>query len=371
MYNPFQRPKALAIILGILIVLLGLFTLTLIIYTSDKGVIAKGVVLEFPLGNLRLEEAKSKLEQIKTDDLARIVYFTAEGKDFPINMKELGLTYTYEEELQQAYQIGRDGTLWNKAFNKFKARIKGITFKSQYQWNNQLLTATLGKSLSDLNIPAENARFSVTSKDTLEIVPEKPGKQVDIDSLITSVKQLPQNQTKSIPIPFKVVAPTITKAALDKLKMTEIGSYTTYFDPGQIGRTENIKLAAKALDGTLLKPEEVFSFNQIVGPRTVESGYQMAIIIEGDKFVPGLGGGVCQVSSTLYNAVQQASLSVVERSHHSLSVTYVPQGQDATVAYPTLDFKFKNDSGSYLLIRSKISNNTLTFALYGEKKESA
>lgn len=115
----------------------------------------------------------------------------------------------------------------------------------------------------------------------------------------------------------------------------------------------------------VLKPGEEFSFNQTVGPRTVEKGYQMAMIIEGDQFVPGLGGGVCQVSSTLYNAVRKANLRVIERAHHSLSVTYVPPGQDATVAYPVLDFKFKNDSEGYLLIRSTLDNNTVAFNIFG------
>lgn len=370
MHNPVKEHKTIAIIAGIVIILLGFFTLALIIYTSDKAVIAEGVVLEVPIGNLSLDEAKSKLEKIRAEDLNHPIHFTSDGKDFPISLKELGLTWTYDTELQQAYQIGRDGTLLRKALSKFKAS-KGITFNPQYHWDDQLLAAALNKSLSKLNIPAEDARFTVSSDNSLEIVPEKVGKQVDIDALISSIKLLPPIQTESIPIPIKESAPAITKTVLENLKMTEIGSYTTHFDPNQIGRSQNVRLAAKAIDGTLLKPEEIFSFNQVVGPRTSEAGYQMAIIIEGDKFVPGLGGGVCQVSSTLYNAVQQASLSIIERSHHSLAVTYVPQGQDATVAYSSIDFKFRNDSGSYLLIRSNISGNTLTFSLYGKEKNKA
>jgi len=149
-----------------------------------------------------------------------------------------------------------------------------------------------------------------------------------------------------------------------------LSDYTTSFDPNQKERTLNIKLAAKAIDGMLLKPGEVFSFNHTVGPRTVVAGYQVAMIIEGNEFVPGLGGGVCQVSSTLYNAVRLASpsLSVIERSRHSLPVTYVPPGQDATVVYPNLDFKIRNDSDGYLLIRSCVNRNTLNFSIYGKAK---
>jgi putative cell wall-binding protein len=145
--------------------------------------------------------------------------------------------------------------------------------------------------------------------------------------------------------------------------------YTTYFDANQVNRTVNIRLATKALDGKRLAPGEQFSFNKSVGERTAEAGYKEALIIEGDVFTPGLGGGICQVSSTLYNAAVLANLEIVERHHHTLPISYVPPGQDATVAYPTLDFKFKNTTGATLLIRSSVEGGTLTFKLYKEAKK--
>jgi len=143
-----------------------------------------------------------------------------------------------------------------------------------------------------------------------------------------------------------------------------IAQYSTHFDSSQINRTENIRLAAKALDGKLLAPGERFSFNESVGERTIEAGYKEAMIIVGDAFTPGLGGGVCQVSSNLYNAVNLAHLEILERHRHSLPVDYVPPGQDATVSFPIVDFKFRNSTDAYLLIRSFVEGNTLTFRLY-------
>ena len=143
-----------------------------------------------------------------------------------------------------------------------------------------------------------------------------------------------------------------------------IAQYVTHFNPSQVNRTENIRLAAKALDGKLLAPGERFSFNESVGRRTFEAGYKEAMIIEGNKFIPGLGGGVCQVSSTLYNLVNLAHLEILERHHHSLPVDYVPPGQDATVSYRILDFKFRNTTDNYLQIRSLVKGNTLTIQLY-------
>lgn len=148
-----------------------------------------------------------------------------------------------------------------------------------------------------------------------------------------------------------------------------IAQYSTTFDSSQVNRTENIRLATKALNGKLLAPGVRFSFNESVGERTAEAGYKEALIIEGDVFTPGLGGGICQVSSTLYNAAILAKLEIVERHHHTLPISYVPPGQDATVAFPFLDFKFRNSTEKYLLIRSLLKGNTLTFQLY-EKLEN-
>ncbi|HWQ40450.1 MAG TPA: VanW family protein [Desulfosporosinus sp.] len=365
--NSPKRHKVLLIILGILITLFGTFALTLAIYTWDRGLIAKGVVISgIPLGQLRLEDAQAKLEENRKEILNCPVHFATTGKTVSISKGELGLTDNYDEVFRQAHLIGRKGLIFERAYSKFKASW-GISLDPHYQWNDQMLRDSINKNIVPLNSPAKNARFTITPDSVMDIVPEKLGKQVDIDTLIASVKNLPLTQSETIPIPYKDILPTITKAELEDLKMAGLlSSYTTYFNPNQIGRTENIRLAAKAIDLTVLKPEEEFSFNQIVGERTIEAGYQMAIIIEGDQFVPGLGGGVCQVSSTLYNAVQQANLTVSERSRHTIAITYVPPGQDATVAYPNLDFKFKNNSGGNLLIRSKVAGDSITFSIYGK-----
>ncbi|MDQ7097126.1 VanW family protein [Desulfosporosinus sp. PR] len=363
------RHKVL-IIVAVLMTLTGIFTLTLVLYTWDRGQIAPGVSVEIPLGHLTLEEAQSKLDELKKEIYRRPVHFISGGKNFSIKVAELGLTYSYAEPLRQAYLIGREGNIFNRASSKFRTSW-GLTFKPDCQWNDQVLKETLRKNLAALNVPAEDARFSINRDNSMQIVPEKSGKEVDFDSLMTTLKKQSFKDDVIIPVPFKTVKPTISKADLEKVKVNSLlSSYTTSFDPSLRGRTVNIRLAVKAIDGTLLKPGEVFSFNATVGPRTAEAGYQEALIIEGDAFVPGLGGGVCQVSSTLYNAVRLASpfLSVVERARHSLPIAYVPPGQDATVAYPELDFKFRNNSGCYLLIRSSVNNNTLEFRIYGKEK---
>lgn len=142
-----------------------------------------------------------------------------------------------------------------------------------------------------------------------------------------------------------------------------VASFTTYFNGAQSGRSENIELSSKAIHNILVGDGDYFSFNTMVGERTVEKGYQPAPEIINKELVMGIGGGICQTSSTLFNAVDQLGIRITERHHHSLNIGYVPTGRDATVAYGSLDFKFQNTSGAPFLIKSYYSKGALTIAI--------
>lgn len=142
-----------------------------------------------------------------------------------------------------------------------------------------------------------------------------------------------------------------------------VASFTTYFNGEESGRSENIELSAKAIHNILVGDGDYFSFNTMVGERTVEKGYQPAPEIINKELVMGIGGGICQTSSTLFNAVDQLGIRITERHHHSLNIGYVPTGRDATVSYGSLDFKFQNTSGAPFLIKTYYSKGSLTIAL--------
>ncbi|AZR72408.1 hypothetical protein BBF96_02765 [Anoxybacter fermentans] len=145
-----------------------------------------------------------------------------------------------------------------------------------------------------------------------------------------------------------------------------LGVYHTFVG-GTEDRYHNIKLAGSLINFTLLMPNEVFSFNQKVGEPTPERGFKRAPIIIKDKMVLGYGGGICQVSSTLYNAALQANLKIIERHTHSKKVNYVPPGKDATVAYDYLDLKFINSLEYPILIRVWLRGNKLIIGIYGRE----
>ncbi len=146
--------------------------------------------------------------------------------------------------------------------------------------------------------------------------------------------------------------------------------FSTKFPTSQVSRCANLKLASSKLDGVILMPGEVFSFNGTVGQRTIKAGFKLAGVYANGRHDTGIGGGICQVSTTLYNAVLMSNLKIVERTNHSMPVAYVPVGRDATVDWGTKDFKFENTSGSPIAISSEYQPGKLTFRVLGKKDPS-
>ncbi|MGE5544665.1 MAG: VanW family protein, partial [Bacillota bacterium] len=136
-------------------------------------------------------------------------------------------------------------------------------------------------------------------------------------------------------------------------------------------RSVNIKRAAELIDGAIVMPGEVFSFNNRVGERSKDNGFARAPVIIGKQMVDDMGGGICQVASTLYNASLQAGFPIIERHPHSINVKYVPHGQDAAVVYGSLDFKFKNDRLNPIGISSKVEDNKLVIAILGNEADKS
>lgn len=147
----------------------------------------------------------------------------------------------------------------------------------------------------------------------------------------------------------------------------QLASYTTEFKPGE-ARVKNIRIGAKAIDGHVVDAGKAFSFNKVVGPRTAGRGYVPAPTIVGSRLVDDLGGGICQVSATLWNAVFQAGLKMSEFHPHTLWMEEYPQGREAAVAWPSLDFVWRNDSSKAIRIRTQVTDNSLTVSLWGTPK---
>jgi vancomycin resistance protein YoaR len=216
--------------------------------------------------------------------------------------------------------------------------------------------------------PPVDARYSIT-KGKVSIVKEENGYIFDKDALYKEL--LANRELTSFKLASKAVKPNVTSQQLESQGIKEmISSFTTKFDAGNVPRSSNIRLAAKMIDGTILAPGGVFSFNGVVGERTRERGFQEAGVYMNGRVDTGIGGGICQVSTTLYNAVLFANLEVLERSNHSLTVPYVPLSRDAAVSWGAQDFKFRNNTKYYIYIRSAATAYTVTFELYSTKSDA-
>ena len=229
----------------------------------------------------------------------------------------------------------------------------------------------LGRVLEDAGLPTtrpKNARF-VVNNGTVGIVEGTAGYAPDSAATARSLQSQLEAGGDRFAVALERMEPDVTGKDLAALGVTsKLSTFTTRFRLGQDGRDANISLAASAVQGKVLGIGEVFSLNQATGPRNAATGYKEALVFSNGKVVPGVGGGVCQVSSTLYEAALLSGLEIVERQNHSMRVSYVDPGRDATTFYPTVDLKFRNSTSRPILLWSEVSGDKLTMSVYGGGK---
>ena len=195
---------------------------------------------------------------------------------------------------------------------------------------------------------------------------------IDFAISMEEAKQILAENEKEYIIPLKITKPNITLKELGKEAFpNKLATYTTRYNPTNRNRSNNVELSTKKINGVILMPEEVFSYNKTVGERTITKGYKEAGAYAGGKVIQDVGGGVCQTSSTLYNVALLANLEIVDRTNHQFLTSYVAEGRDATVTWGGIDFKFKNTRTYPIKIEAKAKNGVCEMSIYGieEKKE--
>ena len=218
---------------------------------------------------------------------------------------------------------------------------------------------------SDFCIAPTNAEYSVDDAGNTVIVPSKMGRDIDLEEIKECYRR--EDWTKKT-FSGVVVRPEITTSNIDDgLFLDVLGEKTTTFLEAETSRSNNIKLATASIDGCIILPGFKFSFNNTVGERTEERGYQDALIYVNDGVEPGLGGGICQVSSTLYNATLEAGLKQYSRTCHQFTVFYVDLGFDATVSWGNLDYIFVNNTKYPIKIEASAENGVLNIKILGTK----
>lgn len=302
--------------------------------------------------------------------------FTFENTIATVSGESLALGYDATLSGTQAYLVGRSGYLLSDLYHKF---IQSTNLTPYFRWEKDILDETLETLADKIDIPVQDALFQFNEGRVTMFRPSRNGRSVNIAETRKQFEQLlvnvPNAQQRIFPVPLVVdtVAPSITTDRVNSFGIKElIGRGFSTFAGSIQGRVHNIVLAASRINGILVKPGEVFSFNDTVGDISAATGYQSAYIIKDGRTVLGDGGGVCQVSTTLFRAALAAGLPIVERYAHAYRVHFYEDGGfkpglDATVYAPNYDLKFTNNTKGYILIQAKpdTRKQTLTFELYG------
>lgn len=308
--------------------------------------------------------------------------FTHDEQKTRINARDLDLGYSPSLLADQAYSIGRTTNVLSDVYTLTKAYMRGVYLPGAYNYNEEKLAAVLAPFQKAINVEPVSAEFTYENGKVTEFHTHTDGKSVDAQAIkdklasfsvmLARAKSHPKEIT--ITIPVTTVSPELTLEKVNDLGIKEIIAEGTSLFHGSIeNRIYNVNLASSRINGILIKPGETFSFAKAVGDISSLTGYKQAYVIENGRTVLGDGGGVCQVSTTLFRAALNAGLPIVERNQHAYRVSYYEQdsspGIDAAVYVPSVDLKFTNDTGKSILIQTIFDRaaERLTFQIYGTK----
>lgn len=321
-------------------------------------------------GKKKAEVYALLLEVNKTMEAQQVVlYCSIIDKKIISNYREMGISVDKEKIWDQAVSIGRSGRWWKDLWKRWQLRKNPEEIPLQMGIDKEKMRQKLYELTLPWHQDPKDAELVIKKDDNIEIKTHEYGKEIDISAAAIELEEsaaLNSGGGIMVNIAFVPLKPAKLKSDIEMLNIKGlICKYRTKFNTARINRTHNIELAAKALDNCLIAPGAVFSFNDTVGPRTIEKGYDEADIILQNELVSGVGGGVCQVSTTLYNAVLHAELEIVERTPHTMLISYVSPGLDATVVYGYRDLKFRNTTKGCLIIKTSIYQGNLEVKIYG------
>lgn len=285
----------------------------------------------------------------------------------------------YREDSNLIIVPGKDGIIIEK--EQLKQLILDEIKNREYQkiinkeYNNKLDILVSDAKAENIDIEKIHKEIYSEPKDAyyieepFELFLDEDG--VDFAITIEEAEKIIETPAEEYLIPLKLTKAKVTINDIGPAAFRyQVSTFTTNYDVGYTSRVNNLKLAASKINGKILKPGEIFSFNEVVGKRTVEAGYTNAPIFVNGQVEDGTGGGICQISTTLYNAVVLANLKIVDRRNHNYTTSYVKAGRDATVVYGAIDFKFQNTRKYPIKIEASVSGGVVRFTIYGVQEEN-
>ena len=361
-----RRGKLLILMMLVIIFML---TNNKIIYAINlNGKILNNVyVQDINLSDLTKEEATKKINSyIEQNNEFELFY---NNESILVNKETLGVDYKVDELVDRAYSIGRDKDLITDMKTKIslkKGEKKIIPLTCSY--NIKKVDNLIDKIYSKLYISPKDASAKIVDGNIV-VYEEHKGQAVNKENLkdiiVYKIENLDSSQSE---IPLDVLNPKYTYDQLMKID-TLLGSYETYFNPKRKNRVNNITVAAKSTSDILVNTNEKFSFNQQLRDNDAYNKLKVASIILNGKHDKGVGGGICQVSTTIYNAALYAGMDIVKITNHSIPSPYVTKGRDATVSNGSMDFVFKNNLKYLIYTKNTVYGNTIKCEIYGSLKD--
>lgn len=430
---PKKKNKKLivGIVIAVFFVCLILSTIFSILNMNSKTILSGIKINNIDVKGLTKEEAINKIKDAVQNNNQFII--NCEGKDYAILKENLSIDYDFNSAVDTAYSEGRSGNIFSNNFTIVKNMLKGKNILINAVINKQNLQEEINRINEEFPDGLLESTYSI-EENNLIIKKGRAGKGINIDTLAEKLQvALSKNSAEKIHIdrenqepkvinleeirnaiyvepknayyekePFKVyphvegvdinieeakkileedkeeyiIPLVITKPQITTDQIgTEafpnlLGRCTTKYDESNVSRSTNLKVATKTINGKVLMPGEVFSYNGTLGERTAAKGYRLGHGYVGGRNVDMIGGGICQISSTLYNAAIYANLGIVERHAHAHIAAYLDPGKDATVSYGTLDFKFKNTRKNPIMIKASAKNGIATVEIYGIKEDN-
>ena len=360
------------------IVALGLvafFVMSATVKEVPKGTIAENVYIgDIDVSGMTKKEAEAEIKAKQKEYEKEKIKLSAEGTEVEVTLKELGFKLKdTDKAIKDALAYGKEGFIWTRYMQIKGLDKKAYVIEAKYEINASDTKNTISEKITSLENQAQNA--TITRQDGKFVITEgKRGKKVELDKAVKEIqayfdKEWATGEKTTIKLPTILDDPDITTEDLEKITSV-LGTFTTTFGALD-NRGKNIANATRKINGALLMPGDEFSAEKTMQPFTTAGGYYPGGAFQDGEVIQTIGGGVCQVSTTLYNAVILAELEVIERAPHSMAVGYVPLSQDSAIASGYKDLKFKNNTESPIYVEGYISGGKVTFTIYGEETRPA
>ena len=340
--------------------------------TLKDGVLIQGM----DLSGMNKEEAVDAVEQYVEETLrpVTVTLLTSNNREVQVTAGDLGITWSNPEILDEALAIGTRGNVITRYKLLKDLQHEPVNYELTFSYDINAINQILTQQCSQYDQQAINASLK-RENGVFTVIEGQTGYLLDVEASIDTIYNYMTQEWDLQPCTIALdVAVDQPKGSVEELsRVTDlIGSYTTSFSTSGSDRSANVTNGCRLIDGTTLYPGEEFSTYEAVAPFTVQNGYYMADSYLNGKVVDSLGGGICQVSTTLYNAVLRAELEVTQRYNHSMIVTYVDPSADAAIAESSgKDFKFVNNLDTPVYIEGIIEGKKITFNIYGEETRSS